>query len=227
MSERRSSVTEQAEILAVDEEHLPALAELAAVIWRSHYPGIITPAQIEYMLERMYSIETMRREIRTEGINYYRLIMKKPFSRPHFAPARYRDEPQPEPTGSISQRKTTLSPSDGERDVVRGDSVDDQRSNMMSGFASIGPAGEGVMKLHKLYVLPELQGRGLGSRLLRHCENEAARLGASRLILAVNKRNTKAIAAYERNGYKVIESVVNDIGGGFVMDDFVMGKGLP
>jgi ribosomal protein S18 acetylase RimI-like enzyme len=44
--------------------------------------------------------------------------------------------------------------------------------------------------------------------------------------LNVNKRNTRAIAAYQRNGYVVAERVTLDIGGGFVMDDFVMTKPL-
>lgn len=94
-----------------------------------------------------------------------------------------------------------------------------------AGFASIGPtAAPGVWKLHKLYLRPELHGRGLGSRLLQHCEAEARRAGARRLILAVNKRNASAIAAYQRNGFAVAESVTVDIGGGFVMDDFIMAK---
>ncbi len=93
------------------------------------------------------------------------------------------------------------------------------------GFASIGPTDKpGVMKLHKCYLLPQLHGRGLGSALLKHCETEARRLGALRLILAVNKHNTKAIAAYQRNGFTVAESVITDFGSGFVMDDFIMTK---
>jgi ribosomal protein S18 acetylase RimI-like enzyme len=80
--------------------------------------------------------------------------------------------------------------------------------------------------LHKLYLLPELQGRGLGSRLLQHCEQEVRAAGAHRLILSVNKRNAKAIAVYQRNGFVIAESVVTDIGGGFVMDDFIMAKEL-
>jgi GNAT superfamily N-acetyltransferase len=82
------------------------------------------------------------------------------------------------------------------------------------------------MKLHKLYLLPELHGGGLGSRMLKHCADEARRLGAHRLMLAVNKRNHRAIAAYRRNGFAVAEAVVTDIGGGFVMDDYLMARDL-
>jgi hypothetical protein len=46
------------------------------------------------------------------------------------------------------------------------------------------------------------------------------------LVLNVNKRNEVAIAAYSRHGFTIRESVKNDIGGGFVMDDYVMAKPL-
>ena len=177
-----------AHILPATEKHLPAISQLAGVIWRACYPDIISSEQIEYMLARMYSLEKLRDEVRSQGIHFYRLL------------------------------------ADGQ----------------FAGFASIGPVEVGTprrgvrtaqravptFKLHKLYLLPELHGRGLGSQLLNHCEAEARRLGARRLILSVNKRNAKAIAAYQRNGFTVAESVVTDIGHGFVMDDFIMAKAL-
>jgi GNAT superfamily N-acetyltransferase len=93
------------------------------------------------------------------------------------------------------------------------------------GFASYGPTPEpGVVKLHKLYLLPEMHGHGLGSRLLQHVECEVRAGAGRRLILSVNKRNPKAINAYQRNGFVMAESVVTDIGGGFVTDDYVMAK---
>lgn len=95
------------------------------------------------------------------------------------------------------------------------------------GFASYGPEPEpGAVKLHKLYLLPEQHGRGLGSRLLQHVEREVRANGTRRLILSVNKRNIQAITAYKRNGFVIADSVVTDIGGGFVMDDYVMTKEL-
>jgi diamine N-acetyltransferase len=75
-------------------------------------------------------------------------------------------------------------------------------------------------------VLPSLHGRGLGRLLLEHVEAAARRDGSRTVILNVNKRNAKAIAAYRACGYATRESVVVDIGGGFVMDDHVMAKPL-
>jgi GNAT superfamily N-acetyltransferase len=173
-----ANVTSQnkTQILRAKEEHLPAIFELAGVIWRACYPGIITSAQIDYMLARMYSLDVLRDEIRSQGIRYDQLLV------------------------------------DGKP----------------AGFASYSPTSEpSVMKLHKLYLLPEMHGRGLGSRLLQHVEREVRAGAGRRLILSVNKRNTKAITAYQRNGFVIAESVITDIGGGFVMDDFVMAKELP
>ncbi len=96
----------------------------------------------------------------------------------------------------------------------------------MFGFASFGRTEPGVFKLHKLYLLQEQRGRGLGNRLLNHCEAEARRLGARELCLNVYKQNEKAIAAYRRNGFRISDSIVVDIGQGFVMDDYVMTKSL-
>jgi ribosomal protein S18 acetylase RimI-like enzyme len=42
-------------------EQLTAVQHLAGVIWRAHYPGIITGEQIEYMLARGYALEALAR----------------------------------------------------------------------------------------------------------------------------------------------------------------------
>ena len=102
-------------------------------------------------------------------------------------------------------------------------SVDDT----LAGFASTlltDTAGE--MKLDKLYIDPARQRLGLGGQLMAHIVSRARTLGCHTLILAVNKQNTRAIAAYRKNGFAVREAVRVDIGNGFVMDDFIMTKSL-
>lgn len=93
----------------------------------------------------------------------------------------------------------------------------------MTGFSSYfltGNAGE--MKLDKLYVHHDHQRQGYGGMLLDRVLGIARAHGCSTLILAVNKHNQIAIAAYGKYGFRIAESVVKDIGGGFVMDDFIM-----
>ena len=95
----------------------------------------------------------------------------------------------------------------------------------LTGFSAYGPtSGSDEIKLHKLYVNQSVHGKGFGSKLLEHCESNVRARGYHKIILQVNKNNTKAIKAYERNDYYLQESVVVDIGGGFVMDDFIMAK---
>lgn len=95
------------------------------------------------------------------------------------------------------------------------------------GFASFGPhhAGERSTRLHKLYVLPTLQGTGAGRALLHAVETEARAAGDARLELNVNRSNPAKVW-YERQGFTVVRDEVIDIGGGFVMDDHVMVKRL-
>jgi len=99
--------------------------------------------------------------------------------------------------------------------------------NEMVGYCSYELADSpGEMKLEQLYLLPELQGQGLGRMLLRHIEEQARARGCRTLLLQVNKRNDIAVAFYRKAGFTVREEAVFDIGGGFVMDDYVMEKSL-
>jgi ribosomal protein S18 acetylase RimI-like enzyme len=81
-------------------------------------------------------------------------------------------------------------------------------------------------KLDKLYVLQAQQRVGLGARLITRVTERARSAGAATLMLNVNKNNVQAIRAYEKYGFSIREAVVIDIGGGFVMDDYVMAKPL-
>lgn len=95
------------------------------------------------------------------------------------------------------------------------------------GFASFSEIIEldsKTYKLHKLYLLPEAQGKNLGSALINEVENIARNSNAEYLILNVN-RNNSAYHFYLKKGYIVRESV--DIPfAEFVLNDYVMEKKL-
>lgn len=79
------------------------------------------------------------------------------------------------------------------------------------------------MKIHKIYLLNEYQGKGLGKLMLDFAISYAQNNKQTHVFLNVNKYN-KAKQFYESQGFKVINEEVIDIGNGYVMDDFVMGK---
>ena len=149
---------------------IPMLRSLADTIWHVCYPGIITHAQIDYMLGRMFSAEVIRREL-VAGVRW------------------------------------EITHLDGEP----------------IGFLSCThDATQQLLKLNKLYLLPAHHGCGYGRAMLDHVKVLAAELHAKRIRLTVNKANARAIRAYEGAGFRSIDAIVTDIGGGFVMDDFVM-----
>ena len=76
-------------------------------------------------------------------------------------------------------------------------------------------------KIHKIYILPNLQGKGIGKMLINFITSEAKKRHQKTLILNVNKRNT-AIRFYESVGFTITAEEVIDIGNGYVMDDYVM-----
>ena len=101
--------------------------------------------------------------------------------------------------------------------------VDGELVAFTSTFLTSAP---GEMKLDKIYVDPARQRLGLGGRLIEHVSRRAVGLGCDALILAVNKRNERAVAAYRKHGFVVREAARVDIGNDFVMDDFIMSKSL-
>lgn len=76
--------------------------------------------------------------------------------------------------------------------------------------------------LSKLYVKLEYRGNGLGKLMLENIRQFASENDLKAVYLTVNKHNDDTISIYHHLGFQVIDSVVSDIGGGFVMDDFIM-----
>jgi len=81
--------------------------------------------------------------------------------------------------------------------------------------------------LNKLYLLPEHQGRGMGQAMLNRFFEEALQARATQAELRVNRANARALKAYDRSGFQIVETRVTEIGAGYVMDDFILRRALP
>lgn len=162
-------------ISALRESDIVQLSALARETWYLHYPGIITVAQIDYMLAQRYGEHAVRAQIAGGRIFWDKL----------------------------------------------------EADGKLAGFASYEIDGiRRTTKLDKIYVHPRFQRRGYGAALLAHVERVSVQRGSARVWLQVNRNNTASIAMYRRNGYRIAESASFDIGGGFVMDDYILDKSL-
>ncbi|MES2573532.1 MAG: GNAT family N-acetyltransferase [Bacteroidota bacterium] len=153
-------------------QDIETIRAIAYKTWPVTYGGILSQAQLDYMLEKMYSVNTLRDNMNLE----HRFLLIK--------------------EDGISQ-----------------------------GFASYEHhyLNQNCTRLHKLYLLPETHGRGLGKLLLDKVEDLAKENYSDIISLNVNKFN-KAYTFYKKMGFKIIEEEDLAIGNGYLMEDYKMEK---
>ena len=91
------------------------------------------------------------------------------------------------------------------------------------GYIGVQPKIEGLF-LSKLYVKSSKRRRGCGNKAIRFIEKLAKKRKLAKVVLTVNKNNLNSIKAYEKFGFRNVASIIQDIGKGFVMDDYKMEK---
>ncbi|MGR8931244.1 MAG: GNAT family N-acetyltransferase [Gammaproteobacteria bacterium] len=96
------------------------------------------------------------------------------------------------------------------------------------GYFSVVQAQNDAASIHisKLYVRTAWQRKGLGSQMLAYVESHCDRRGIKQIWLTVNRDNKQAIDFYRSKRFVNAGTWVQEIGGGFVMDDFKMVKNL-
>lgn len=154
---------------------LPLIRQIAHRTWPHTFGKILSPEQIDYMLEWMYSLPALEEQITVKS---HRFLL-------------------------AGTEEAEL------------------------GYAGIeaGYGGDPVMRIHKLYVLPEAQGQGVGKALIEEIARIARAGGARKLHLNVNRDNP-AVQFYQHLGFTVAGAEKIPIGNGFYMDDYIMERAL-
>ena len=93
------------------------------------------------------------------------------------------------------------------------------------GYLAFKQQGEELF-LRKIYLLFSHRGKGLGRAGMGFVESSARDRGLGFVTLTVNKNNSGSIRAYESLGFVNEGPLETDIGGGFIMDDFLMRKNI-
>lgn len=80
--------------------------------------------------------------------------------------------------------------------------------------------------LSKIYLLKRKRGKGIGRTAMEFVISAAKGLNCVKVALTVNRFNQNSIRAYESAGFEKKGELVQDIGNGFVMDDYLMEKAI-
>jgi DNA-binding MarR family transcriptional regulator/GNAT superfamily N-acetyltransferase len=103
-----------------------------------------------------------------------------------------------DPSGETEKDAMLLVPPTGVFVVA----VSDGEPVACGGLQTIAP---GTGELKRMWVHDDWRGAGLGSRLLRHLEDQARELGHGIIRLDTNAALTEAIDMYQRAGYRAID----------------------
>ena len=91
----------------------------------------------------------------------------------------------------------------------------------LCGYMAVKPEEDDRFFLSKLYLRADKRGQGIARVMLERVFEEARNSGKKSVYLTVNKHNDRAVAVYRKVGFQLSDSVVTDIGGGYVMDDYI------
>jgi diamine N-acetyltransferase len=80
-------------------------------------------------------------------------------------------------------------------------------------------------KVHKIYILPNQQGKGIGKALIDYIFVESKKQKSQTVYLNVNRFNA-AKDFYLKIGFSIIKEEDIAIGNGFLMEDYVMEKSI-
>jgi ribosomal protein S18 acetylase RimI-like enzyme len=100
------------------------------------------------------------------------------------------------------------------------------KDNEPAGFASyeLNYHGKLQLMIHKIYLLPESQGLGIGRKIFDHLTAIAKANNNTTLRLKVFHKNNKAAGFYLKYGFKIAGMETTDIGNGYIVLDKIMIK---
>lgn len=92
-----------------------------------------------------------------------------------------------------------------------------------AGYLGIQKTGNKLI-LSKIYILKSFRGLKIGKMALKYVNRFATDNGIEKIELIVNQQNQNTIDIYLKNGFKIVESIVNSFPNGHSVNDYKMEK---
>lgn len=96
----------------------------------------------------------------------------------------------------------------------------------LAGYTGVH-AEQDALFLSKLYLHQSFRGRHLATRAFEFLTSLCRDRGLNKIWLTCNKHNENTLQIYHHLGFKVTDTQEADIGGGFIMDDYIMTYNIP
>lgn len=155
-------------------KNIQLIQNIATAAWGATYGEILSADQSAYMLEMMYSNESLSNQMHNGQ---------------HFILIRHSETEEYKGFASIEYHY--------------------KRTNKT--------------KIHKLYVLPDNQGAGIGKTLIEYISSLASKQGDKYITLNMNRFN-RSHGFYTKMGFSIAGEEDIDIGNGYLMEDYIFEK---
>lgn len=153
-------------------DEIPIVQNIARTTWPVTFGDVMPPEQIEYMLNLMYSEESLLSQILDKKHNFL-----------------------------LASEK-----------------------NVPLGFTSYETnyANKRQIMIHKIYLLPQAQGKGIGTKLIDFISTIGKSIQDTHVRLKVFVHNPNAIGFYEKIGFSKAGIENTDIGNNYIISDYIM-----
>ncbi len=204
----------------INDAMLEETAALAAKIWHEYFSSLLTPDQIDYMVEKFQTTMIEIMECINDAMLEETAALAAKIWHEYFSSLLTPDQIDymVEKFQSREAMKRQVETEQYGYWQVRQDGT-------LIGYIGLQFQKDRLF-LSKLYLRQESRGQGIASRMLAKVYDTAREFGYDRLWLTCNKHNRHSLDVYAAKGFVCIGEDVTDIGQGYVMDDYFLEKTL-
>lgn len=167
---------------------------MAADIWGEYWPALIGQEQTDYMVRKFQTVPAISHDMADHAYRYWFLV---------------------------DDEGVKVGYTGGATEIMTGDPEADAA---ICHNPVVQVRWNRRFFISKIYLYASQRGKHYASRVIDFYDRLCREEGLPVMYLTVNRGNELGVRAYEGNGFQIVDERASDIGGGFVMDDYIMAR---